>query len=107
MRYIGYINDASIGRSLKLYECLDAYSEAERKLIISTLPFFEKALNLFYSDDFYLARNTFNKVLQMNPKDQIARWYLFNCEFYLNKTDNSNVSYALYGNPIIEQQYQK
>jgi hypothetical protein len=107
MRYIGYINDASVGRCLKLYECLDAHSEAERKLLISTLPFFEKALNLFYSDDFYLARNTFNKVLQTNPKDQIARWYLFNCEFYLNKTDNSNVSYALYDNPLIEQQYQK
>ena len=106
MRYIGYINDASVGRCLKLYECLDAHSEAERKLIISTLPFFEKALNLFYSDDFYLARNTFNKVLQMNPKDQIARWYLFNCEYYLNATGNEEVVYGLYENPMLEQQYQ-
>ena len=107
VRYIGYVRDAATGRSLKLYECLDAYADAERKRMINALPFFEKALDLFYSDDFYLARNTFNKVLQMNSSDQIARWYLFNCEYYLNKTDKTEVSYALYDNPIIEQLFQK
>lgn len=107
VRYIGYIKDAFAGRSLKLYECMDAYPEVDRKRMNATLPFFEKALTLFYSDDFYLARNTFNKVLQMNPADRIARWYLFDCEYYLNKTDASEISYALYDNPMIEQQYQK
>lgn len=106
IRCIGYVTDKKHKSSLKLYECLDAYSEGKRKQILQTMPLFEKALELFYSDDFYLARNTFNEVLQGNPRDQIARWYLFNCEYYLNANGNEEVVYGLYENPMLEQQYQ-
>lgn len=105
VRYIGYIKDPSSDRSIKLYECLDVYIESKRKLIIGTEEKFQRALNLFYSDDFYLARNTFNEVLQMNPTDQITRWYLFSCEFYLNDQGKSDICYGLYENSVLEKQY--
>ncbi len=107
VRYIGYISNKKTGKSQKLYECLDGYATEKRKLFMATLSQFEKALDLFYSDDFYLARNTFNKVLQVNPKDQIAKWYLFNCEYYLNEAKNTEISYGLYENQMLEQQYQR
>lgn len=106
LRYIGYISTQKDGRNLKLYECLDAYFEEKRKLLLKTEESFQRALQLFYSDNFYLARNTFNEVLRMNPKDQIARWYLFNCEYYLNTAGENEVVYGLFENRILEQQYQ-
>ena len=107
MRYIGYISDTNTGKSIKLYECLEGYSEEKHKVLSETLQMFEKALNLFYSDDYYLARNTFNKVIQLNPDDQIAKWYLFNCEYFLNEAANVEVSYGLYENKMLEQRYKR
>ena len=46
---------------------------------------FQKALQLFYQHDFYLARSTFSDVLKENPEDAMAKWYLFTCERYLNQ----------------------
>ena len=60
---------------------------------------FQNALKLFYSNDFYLARNAFNEVLKINPADEIARWYLFHCEYHLNKPE-AEVSYGLFENNV-------
>lgn len=98
IRYLGYITSTKNNRSIKLYENLDVYSEFKRKVILSTEQTFQKGLKMFYSDDFYLARNTFNEVIQVNPNDQIARWYLFTCEHYLNAEGNVDVSYSLFDN---------
>lgn len=102
VRYIGYISSNVNNRSIKLYESLDVYSEFKHKVILNTEQSFQKGLKLFYSDDFYLARNTFNEVLQINPNDQIARWYLFTCEHYLNMEGNVYVSYSLFDNRVQE-----
>lgn len=103
-RYIGYITEK--GRNIKLYECLEAYLPVKRNLLINTQDKFKKALGLFYTNDFYLARNTFNEVLKENPDDKIARWYLFNCEYNLNNTSDDETNYGLFENKILEQQYQ-
>lgn len=103
-RYIGYITEK--GRNIKIYECLDAYSQVKKNLLVSTQAKLKKALGLFYSNDFYLARNTFNEVLKENPDDKIARWYLFNCESNLNNINEDETSYGLFENKIFEQQYQ-
>ena len=83
-RYIGFVSGGETEGSIKIYECLDAYDEGKRKLMASTDSMFQKAIELFYSNDFYLARNMFNEVLKLNDKDNIARWYLFHCEYHLN-----------------------
>lgn len=103
-RYIGYITEKGI--NIKIYECLDAYLPIKKNLLVNTQAKFKKALGLFYSNDFYLARNTFNEVLKENPDDKVARWYLFNCESNLNNINDENTSYGLFENKILEQQYQ-
>lgn len=103
LRYIGFITEN--GKNIKLYECMDAYSNKQKELLINTHKIFKKALGLFYSNDFYLARNTFNEVLKENAEDRVARWYLFNCEHNLNNTEDTEVGYGLFENKIYEQQY--
>lgn len=103
-RYIGFISGGEEYGSLKLYECLDAYPENQRKRMLQTEVMFQRALQLFYSNDFYLARNTFNEVLKINERDHIARWYLFHCEYHLNKPE-AEVSYGLFENIVLEQEH--
>ena len=103
-RYIGFVTNGEDTGSLKLYECLDAYPETQRKTILETDRLFQKGLQLFYSVDFYLARNTFNEVLKINEQDRIARWYLFHCEYHLNKT-GAAVSYGLFENTVLAEEY--
>ena len=98
-RYIGFLSGGEMVGSLKLYEGLDAYSETKRKLMMETDALFQKGLQLFYSNDFYLARNTFNEVLKLNEQDHIARWYLFHCEYHLNNPD-AEVTYGLFENEV-------
>lgn len=85
LRYIGYILLSGTGERLRLYEALDACSLAQRRLKAETDAKFQKALQLFYQHDFYLARSTFSDVLKENPEDAMAKWYLFTCEKYLNQ----------------------
>ena len=99
-RYIGFVSGGRDGGSLKLYEGLDAYPETQCKLMMETDTLFQDGLRLFYSNDFYLARNTFNEVLKRNEQDQIAKWYLFHCEYHLNNPD-AEVMYGLFENRII------
>ena len=101
-RYIGFVFGGEEAGCLKLYEGLDAYPETKRKLMMETDVMFQRGLQLFYSNDFYLARNTFNEVLKLNEQDHIARWYLFHCEYQLNNPD-AEVSYGLFENIISEQ----
>ncbi|MBR4983755.1 MAG: hypothetical protein IKY94_14515 [Lachnospiraceae bacterium] len=94
-RYIGFVSGGEMDGSIKLYECLDAYAEEKREVMKESDVYFQKGLKLFYSNDFYLARNSFNEVLKLNSEDEIARWYLFRCEEHLNKPV-TEVSYGLF-----------
>lgn len=100
VRYIGFISDEEMGK-IKLYECLDAYKERRQKKMEETDGIFQNAIQLFYSNDFYLARNVFNEVLKLNEQDQIARWYLFRCEHHLNHPD-AVITYGLFQNRIYD-----
>lgn len=99
VRYIGFVSGGEAQGSIKLYECLDAYKEDKRTVMKESDIFFQKALKLFYSNDFYLARNAFNEVLKLNEQDEIARWYLFHCEYHLNKPEEE-VSYGLFESDV-------
>ena len=105
-RYIGFVSGGAMNGSIKLYEILDAYLEEKRKVMIDSDISFQKALKLFYSNDFYLARNAFNEVLKLNEQDEIARWYLFHCEYHLNKPE-AEVSYGLFEDMICNKKSYK
>jgi len=93
-RYIGYLE--SEGYTFKIYEILDACPAKERQKRLDTKEKFEKALNLFYQEDYYLGRNLFTEVLKECPDDEVAKWYLFLCEKCLNAEYGKSVSGALF-----------
>lgn len=95
VRYIGYIKLSGIDKHLRLYEVLDACSARERQLKLVNREKFEKTLELFYSRDFYLARNNFSEIIKECPDDEVAKWYLFECENYLNGGADPNESGSL------------
>lgn len=93
-RYIGYLEGE--GCTFKLYEILDAYPAKERQKRINTMERFEKALNLFYQEDYYLGRSLFTEVLKECPDDEVAKWYLFLCEKCLDSERKEDISCALF-----------
>lgn len=103
VRYIGFVSGKGQTESIKLYECLDAYAEDKRKRMKNSNTVFQNALRMFYANDFYQARNYFKEVLRMDEQDEIARWYLFHCEYQMNKTE-AGVSYGLFENIIKERE---
>lgn len=91
-RYIGFLEEGSSG--FKLYEVLDAYPTRERAVRLELDWKFQEGLQLFYQDDFYLARKQFAEVLRECPSDEVAKWYLFTCEKWLNHTGSGRISYG-------------
>lgn len=96
-RYIGFVSGGDRLGSYKLYEILDAYPQMERELRKSYNTRFQEAINLFYRNDFYLARNLFSTLLRACPGDGIARWYLFACEYLFHQEGASAPDYSLFG----------
>ena len=95
LRCIGYIQMAGSGKKMKMYEVLDALDVREREKKRAVCERFAQALELFYQHDFYLARSAFSDILKELPTDEIAKWYLFTCETYLNMEHAEDVPCAL------------
>lgn len=95
-RYIGFVSENE-KNAYKLYEILDAYPELERKLRVGYDNRFQEAIQLFYQNDFFLARNLFSSLLRVCPEDGVVRWYLFVCEHFFNQTGDAQADYRLFG----------
>lgn len=65
--------------AIAVYEVLDAEVEEIRQLKIKTQPDFEEALKHYKHADFAIARESFEKMLSVNPTDKTAKLYLENC----------------------------
>lgn len=95
-RYIGYLTYAEGNMLFRIYEILDVCPYAERTMKKKLNGDFQKALQLYYENNFYLARNQFSAIVKECPYDGIARWYLFASEYYFNLGDLSKVNYGLF-----------
>ncbi len=98
-RYIGYICEPdTVNKSCshKLYQILDCLPEKEKFAIISYDDKMQQAIDLFYKSDFYFARNIFSSLLRVNPNDNIAKWYIFSCESFLDLGVSAEVSHTLF-----------
>ncbi len=95
LRCIGFIQMTGSKKQIRMYEVLDVLDirEREKKQLLGE--HFEQALELFYQHDFYLARSAFSDILKELPTDEIAKWYLFTCETYLNMEHTDGLSCAL------------
>ena len=83
-RYVGSAIFEETNEVVRFYEILDAYPAGTRQLMLINREKFEETLELFYSKDFYLARNHFMEILKDCPQDGVTRWYIFECERYMN-----------------------
>ncbi len=85
-RYIGFVAGGADdpGRKIRLYEALDALPAQIRSRRVRQKPKFAEALELFYQKDYYISRGVFSEILRESPDDELAKWYLFECERYLN-----------------------
>jgi len=98
-RYIGFVMSQGFEKKYELFEVLDACETTEKSKKISTKKAFEAGLKLFYDNNFYQARAEFSRVLQANPEDRIAKWYLLICD-KCYKDSNIKTSHELLGENI-------
>ena len=96
-RYIGFVSSEDGKYRYKLHQILEGCSDLEKSMYLSYDEKFQKGISLFCQNDFYLARNLFAAILELNPSDGIARWYLFACEHYFNQNDPGSEGYNLFG----------
>lgn len=95
-RYIGYLMLNNLKKKIDCYEVLDAYSAQDRTLRHNTDPDFQEGLQMFYQNDFYLARGKFAEVLKVCPQDRLATWYLFRCDGLMDSRNVENVGHGLF-----------
>ncbi|MCL2035981.1 MAG: hypothetical protein FWG83_01160 [Oscillospiraceae bacterium] len=95
-RFIGFLSSNDKRYSYNIYELLDCYPDNERIMRVRYDEKFQKAIRLFFKNDFYLARSEFSAILRSNPNDGVAKWYIFACEYFFNMGDLSKVSYNLF-----------
>ena len=75
---------------------LDAEAIRIHKERLETMDRFNEALEFFYQQDFYFARNMFTEIVKVSSGDELAKWYLFECERYLNEAAPENFVGALH-----------
>lgn len=95
-RAIGYLSSENGQEVYQVCEVLDAGGRKERQGKLASQGQFQQALQLFYDNDFYLARNCFKEVLKECPEDGVAKWYLFLCEDMLNAASSEDIRYDLF-----------
>lgn len=96
-RYIGHVASPDRKYVFRLYEIIDACPQSQKIGRIKNRQRFEQALELFYNNDLYLARNAFTEVLKECPDDGIAEWYIFACDELFNEGDAADKRYELFG----------
>lgn len=95
-RYIGFLTAPDGHNSFKLYEVLSVLEDGERLLKTQTAGELAQAIQLYYKNDFYLSRNQFSAILKRNPRDGVARWYIFACEHAFQMKNAEQVRYDLF-----------
>jgi class 3 adenylate cyclase len=94
-RYIGYMLDSDGRTQIGLYEFFDG---DEPNVLIGkkqTLEIFKTAILEYLQQNFYKARNLFAQVIRINPKDTVARWFLFKCDVLCRQSDEAVPELAL------------
>jgi len=79
MRYLGKALVKGRTTPLAMYEIYEGLQPAEVALKEATRPAFEQALELYVQGSFMEAGQVFNQVLEKNPGDHTARYYLERC----------------------------
>ena len=103
IRYIGYIKLKGTNQKVRMHEVLNGCDITIHQQKQSTSALFQNALDLFYMNEFYMARNAFSNVVEQSPSDNIARWYMFLADKYCkHPVEKEDYIYDLYGDDSIK-----
>lgn len=75
-RYLGKVRVKGKDRAIGIYECFDGDEPAVVKNKIKTLKAFEKGIAHFLKNEFPAASAVFDKVLNKNTKDKVAKYFV-------------------------------
>tara|TARA_R110002050_G_scaffold92566_3_gene193740 strand:- start:32198 stop:35701 length:3504 start_codon:yes stop_codon:yes gene_type:complete len=76
VRYLGKVQVKGKNKVIGIYECFDGDKKEVLELKAKTLKEFEKGSKYFFAREFPKATATFDKVLNENPHDFVARYFL-------------------------------
>ena len=76
LRYLGKVRVLGKDNPIDVYECFDGDSNPNIELKIKTLKSFEKGLSHFMAEEFPKASAAFDRVLAVNPKDEVAKYFM-------------------------------
>jgi two-component system sensor histidine kinase ChiS len=82
-RFLDRVRVSGKTEPVSVFEILDGETEKEIDLKLSTRPDFEQGLRLYYDHKFAEASVKFNRVLERNPEDKAARFYLQRSAHYM------------------------
>ncbi|SFR54628.1 Signal transduction histidine kinase [Robiginitalea myxolifaciens] len=86
IRPLGRVQVKGKDHPLQIFECFDGDTEDQRKLKLASREDFDQAMNLFTTKQFSQASAKFDQILQANPKDGVAQYFITKCaEYTLNK----------------------
>ena len=85
LRHLGKVRLKGKHKLLNIVECLDGHDGQSFEKKKSTLPVFQEALSLYHKQQFENATQLFNVILESDPDDLTARYFVENAARYLQE----------------------
>ncbi len=82
-RYLGRVRVKGKKRAIAIYECIDGDSVKSITLKLETKKEYDKAVALFFDQDFKAALKLFENILQKNPDDTVVHYFIINAKNYV------------------------
>ncbi|WP_147297748.1 tetratricopeptide repeat protein [Seonamhaeicola aphaedonensis] len=75
-RFLGKVMVKGKQNAMRIYECFDGDDSEQIELKKKTFENFEKGLKCFLNKEFPKASAMFDKIIRVNPKDEVAHYFL-------------------------------
>lgn len=85
-RFVGIVKSNTSDNDTYLYQLFDNEEPQVKTMYRLTQKLFEKAVNLYISNNLLEARKTFADILKINEDDSVAMYYLYLCDNNIGKT---------------------
>lgn len=90
-RMIGYLYIRMTGRMEAVYEVYDGDEGEQWRRKEETAELFQKALADYLAERYYNARLAFARILRSNPRDLVARAYVYRCDEYYQAAEKGKL----------------
>jgi signal transduction histidine kinase/class 3 adenylate cyclase/CheY-like chemotaxis protein len=98
-RFLDRVQVKGKNRAIAIFEIYNGDPESLREVKKQTRTNFERAIVWYYQQQFEQAKQVFREILQINPQDKAAIFYLTRCEKY----QNSEIPVVGLGFEILEE----